>query len=71
MRITVTLPDEIGEAVRSRATNISAFVAEAIREKLRAIERMEARERLRRLLDETCVDPSILETLQEERRAET
>ena len=71
MRITVTLPDEIGEAVRSRSTNISAFVAEAIREKLRAIERMEAREHLRRLLDETHVEPSVLETLQQERRAET
>ncbi len=71
MRITVTVPDEVGEAMRRRTTNVSAFVAEAIREKLRAIERMEARERLRLLLDKARVEPTILETLQQERRTET
>ena len=71
MRITVTIPDELGEAIRQRTTNVPAFVAAAIREKVRAVERMEARRRLRHLLDEARVDPSILETLQQERRADT
>jgi len=37
-RVTVTLPDDLAERVKADADNLSAWVADAIREKLKHID---------------------------------
>jgi hypothetical protein len=44
MRISATVPDEVGEAVKAQTDNVSQFVAEALEEKLTRIRRRQARE---------------------------
>lgn len=44
MRISATVPDEVGEAVKAQTDNVSGFVAEALEEKLARIRRRQARE---------------------------
>ncbi|PSQ95977.1 MAG: hypothetical protein BRD55_07965 [Bacteroidetes bacterium SW_9_63_38] len=44
MRISATIPDEVGEAVKAETDNVSAFVADALEEKLARIRRRQARE---------------------------
>lgn len=48
MRLTVTVPDEIGQEVKKRTDNVSAYVTAALEERLRIEKRDEAR---RKLLD--------------------
>ena len=48
MRITVRLPDDLGENVKRRTDNVSAYVTDALTEK---IEREERRRARRELLD--------------------
>lgn len=43
MRITVRVPDELGEEVKRRTDNVSAYVTDAISEKLHKEEREDAR----------------------------
>lgn len=69
MRITVRLPDDLGQEVKSRTDNVSAYVAEALSEKLQREKRYEARQRLLRFADTGGVDPDLYDTLQKERRA--
>lgn len=44
MRISATIPDDVGKAVKAETDNVSAFVAEALEEKLARIRRRRARE---------------------------
>jgi hypothetical protein len=46
MRITVRVPDEIGETVKSETENVSAYVTEALREKIARDRRREARQNI-------------------------
>jgi post-segregation antitoxin (ccd killing protein) len=46
MRISATIPDEVGEAVKAETDNVSAFVADALEEKLARIRRRRAREEI-------------------------
>ena len=67
MRITIRLPDEVGEEVKRRTDNVSAYFKEAVAEKLRKEKREEARRRLLRFAG-TGVDPDLYEINQRERR---
>jgi len=46
MRITVRVPDELGEEVKGRTDNVSAYVTDALTEKLERERRRAARERI-------------------------
>lgn len=67
MRITIRLPDELGDEVKRRTDNVSAYVQEAITEKLQKEKRDAARQRLLRFAG-TGVDPTIYDLNQRERR---
>jgi hypothetical protein len=66
MRITIRLPDDIGEEVKSRTDNVSAYFKEAVAEKMRKEKRYEARRALLRYAG-TGVDSDIYETNRRER----
>jgi Arc/MetJ-type ribon-helix-helix transcriptional regulator len=67
MRITVRVPDELGEEVKDRTDNVSAYVTDALTEKLRKEKRDEARRELLRYAG-TGIDESLHEINQRERR---
>lgn len=46
MRITVRVPDDIGETIKSETDNVSAYVTEALREKMKRDRRREARQNI-------------------------
>ncbi len=68
MRITVTVPDEIGKEVKSRTDNVSAYVSDALEERLRKEKRDAARRDLLRFAGTGGVDPDINEINQRWRR---
>jgi post-segregation antitoxin (ccd killing protein) len=61
------VPDELGEAVKQRTDNVSAYVTDALTEKLQKEKRDEARRELLRYAG-TGVDESLHEINQRERR---
>jgi post-segregation antitoxin (ccd killing protein) len=67
MRITVRVPDDLGEEVKHRTDNVSAYVVEALTEKLRREKRDEARRELLRFAG-TGIDDSLHDINQRERR---
>ena len=67
MRITVRIPDDLGEDVKRRTDNVSAYVTDALTEKLRREKRDEARRELLRFAD-TGLDASLHDINQRERR---
>ena len=67
MRITVRIPDDLGEDVKRRTDNVSAYVTEALTEKLRREKRDEARRELLRFAG-TGVDSSLYDINQQQRR---
>lgn len=68
MRISATIPDEIGRAVKEETDNVSAFVAEALEEKLMRIRQKKARERLLDLAGSGGFRADFDEKLRKERR---
>lgn len=46
MRITVRVPDDVGETVKATTDNVSAYVTEALREKIARDRRNEARQNI-------------------------
>lgn len=46
MRITVCVPDDLGDTVGSKTDNVSAYVTEALREKIARDRRREARQNI-------------------------
>ncbi len=70
MRITVRLPDDLGENVKRRTDNVSAYVTDALTEKIEREERRRARRELLNMAGEGSVDPDIHEQNQQLRRAE-
>lgn len=46
MRITVRIPDEVGETVKASTDNVSAYVTEALREKIERDRRRKARQNI-------------------------
>jgi hypothetical protein len=67
MRITVRVPDDLGEEVKHRTDNVSAYVVEALTEKLRREKRDEARRELLRFAG-TGIDDALYDVNQRERR---
>jgi hypothetical protein len=61
------VPDELGEEVKDRTDNVSAYVTDALTEKLRKEKRDEARRELLRYAG-TGIDESLHEINQRERR---
>jgi len=70
MRITVRLPDDLGEDVKRRTDNVSGYVTEALAEKIQREERRRAREELLEMAGEGSVDPGLHEENQRMRRRE-
>jgi hypothetical protein len=68
MRVTVRLPDELGEEVKRRTDNVSAYVTEALSDRVRKEKRDEARRRLRRFAGTGGVDPDLHKINQRQRR---
>jgi hypothetical protein len=68
MRISATIPDEVGRAVKEETDNVSAFVAEALEEKLMRIRQKKAREQLLDLAGSGGFRADFDEELQTERR---
>ena len=68
MRVTVRLPDDLGQEVKRRTDNVSAYVAEALSEKLQADRRQEALHRISTAIGSFEVSSKAYKTLQKERR---
>jgi hypothetical protein len=68
MRITVRLPDELGEDVKRRTDNVSGYVTEALTEKIQREERRQSRRELLEMAGEGDVDPGLHEQNQRMRR---
>lgn len=67
MRITVRVPDDLGEEVKERTDNVSAYVTDALTDKLQREKREEARRKLLQYAG-TGIDESLHEINQRERR---
>ena len=67
MRITVRVPDELGKEVKRRTDNVSAYVTDALTEKLQKEKRDEARRELLQFAG-TGIDEDLHEINQRERR---
>jgi post-segregation antitoxin (ccd killing protein) len=68
MRITIRLPDDIGEEVKRRTDNVSAYFKEAVAEKMQKEKRRQARLEILEMAGEGHVDPDIHEINQRKRR---
>ena len=68
MRITVRLPDDLGEDVKRRTDNVSGYVTEALSEKIQREERRRARRELLDMAGEGTVDPDLHKENQRMRR---
>lgn len=68
MRITVRLPDELGEEVKRRTDNVSRYVKDALTEKIQREERRQARQDLLGMAGEGTVDPHVHHRNQKMRR---
>jgi len=69
-RVTVRLPDDLGEDVKRRTDNVSEYVTEALTEKIRREERRRAHRELLGMAGEGSVDAFLHEKNQQLRRAE-
>jgi len=70
MRITVRLPDDLGEDVKRRTDNVSRYVTDALTEKIQREERRRARNDLLEMAGGASVDPAVHERNQQMRRSE-
>ena len=68
MRISATIPDDLGREVKEKTENVSAFVAEALEEKLTRMRKEEARRNLLGLAGSGGVRGDVHEELQRDRR---
>ena len=72
MRVTVSIPDPLGEEAealaREQGVSVSALYAEAMQAYLRELRRQEALESIRDLIGKVDIAPDALAQLQDERR---
>jgi len=68
MRITVRIPDDLGEDVQRRTDNVSAYVTEAVAEKVQREDRRQARQDILEMEVEGGVDPDLHDINQQMRR---
>lgn len=52
MRVTVHLPDDLAEEVRSRSDDVSAYVTEALRDRIEREDKRRARRRILKSIQE-------------------
>jgi predicted transcriptional regulator len=74
MRVTVNIPDDIGETAQhlaeERGQSVSSFYAEAVEQRVKALRREQAVERIDRLIEEHPPPaPDALDELKRMRRA--
>ena len=70
MRVTIRLPDDLGEDVKRRTDNVSRYVTDALTEKIEREERRRARTALLDMAGGESVDPTLHEQNQQMRREE-
>lgn len=70
MRITVRLPDDLGEEVKRRTDNVSGYVTDALTEKIRREKRRRARQEILDLAGSESVGSALHDTNQKMRRRE-
>ena len=71
MRITIRVPDDVGETVKSATDNVSAYVTEALREKIERDRQKTARQNILdgiRAYDGPGADKGAEDRLHDERR---
>lgn len=68
MRISATIPDDFGREVKQKTENVSAFVAEALKEKLARMRREKARRKLLKMAGSGDVSDEFDEKVQRDRR---
>lgn len=68
MKIDITIPDELWNAVRNETDDVSAFIVEALEEKLQREGQLRARRRILALAGTVEMSEDALNILQEERR---
>ena len=71
MRITIRVPDDVGETVKAATDNVSAYVTEALREKIARDRRNDARQNILdgiRAYDGPGTDEGAEDRLHDERR---
>lgn len=68
MRVTVHVPDEIGEAAQELADaqgqSVSSFYAEAVQDRVKQLRRQQAFDEIDRLIEKAEVAPDALEELE-------
>ncbi len=70
MRITVRLPDDLGEKIKCRTDNVSQYVTEALTEKIQREERRRARHEILDMAGGESVDSALHDQNQRMRRGE-
>ena len=72
MRVTVSVPDNLGKATeeiaRQEGISVSAFYARAVEERVEQLRRQQAAERINRHVGRTSVAPDALDQLSQMRR---
>ena len=68
MRIIITVPDELWKAVTNETDDVSAFIVEALEEKLKDERQLRARQQILALAGTEKVSKDVLDILQQERR---
>ena len=70
MRVTVSLPDDLAQEVRTRTDNVSGFVAQAVASYLTRLQREDAFEEMDRLVEDLDVAEDAVDELHRLRREE-
>ena len=70
MRITVRLPDDLGEEVKRRTDNVSGYVTDALTEKIEEENRRRARQELLNMAGGESVGSALHDKNQQMRRQE-
>lgn len=68
MRITIRVPDELGEEVKRRTDNVSAYAADALTEKIEREEREKARREILEMAGSGAPEADLHAINQRERR---
>ena len=70
MRVTVSLPDDLAQEVRTRTDNVSGFVAQAVASYLTRLQREDAFAEMDRLVEDLDVAEDAVDELHRLRREE-
>lgn len=68
MKIDITIPDELWKEVTSETDDVSAFIVEALEEKLAFMRQQRARKKIMELAGTENFKEEVLKVVQQERR---